>query len=97
MGAEKVKVIVNLKGREKEFRNNAIELIRRFQNDVGKKWFWSTTHRNPYAPCINSEMVLEYNSQKPFPQQNGCWKPLNTSNGFGIQLTETISGFMQGA
>lgn len=31
-----VKVIVNLKGREKEFRNNAIELIRRFQNDVGK-------------------------------------------------------------
>lgn len=33
---DKVKVIVNLKGREKEFRNNAIELIRRFQNDVGK-------------------------------------------------------------
>ena len=31
-----VKIIVNLKGREKEFRNNAIELIRRFQNDVGK-------------------------------------------------------------
>ncbi|AES97485.1 hypothetical protein MTR_5g055080 [Medicago truncatula] len=27
----------------------------------------------------------------------GCWKPLGTSNGFGIQLTETISGFMQGA
>ncbi|KEH35438.1 hypothetical protein MTR_3g090727 [Medicago truncatula] len=26
-------------------------------------------------------MVLEYNTQKPFPQQNG----------FGIQLTETIS------
>lgn len=31
-----VKVIVNLKGRENEFRNNAIELIRRFQNDVGE-------------------------------------------------------------
>ncbi|AES80670.1 hypothetical protein MTR_7g083440 [Medicago truncatula] len=26
-------------------------------------------------------MVLEYNSQKPFPQQNG----------FGVQLTEIIS------
>jgi hypothetical protein len=26
-------------------------------------------------------VVLEYNSQKPFPQQNG----------FGVQLTETIS------
>ncbi|KAI5414772.1 hypothetical protein KIW84_040294 [Lathyrus oleraceus] len=33
---DKVKIIVNLKGREKEFRNNAIELIRRFQDDVGK-------------------------------------------------------------
>jgi len=28
---------------------------------------------------INVEMVLEYNSQKP----------LSTSNGFGVQLTET--------
>jgi hypothetical protein len=27
---------VNLKGRENEFRNNAIELLRRFQNDVGE-------------------------------------------------------------
>ncbi|CAA3007142.1 translation initiation factor if-3 [Olea europaea subsp. europaea] len=31
-----VKIIVNLKGRENDFRNNAIELIRRFQNDVGE-------------------------------------------------------------
>lgn len=27
---------MNLKGRENEFRNNAIELLRRFQNDVGE-------------------------------------------------------------
>lgn len=27
---------MNLKGRENEFRNIAIELIRRFQNDVGE-------------------------------------------------------------
>ncbi|KAH7569251.1 hypothetical protein JRO89_XS06G0131300 [Xanthoceras sorbifolium] len=33
---DKVKVIVSLKGRENEFRNIAIELIRRFQNDVGE-------------------------------------------------------------
>ncbi|XP_057967606.1 translation initiation factor IF3-4, chloroplastic [Malania oleifera] len=32
----KVKVIVNLKGRENEFRNIAVELIKRFQNDVGE-------------------------------------------------------------
>lgn len=31
-----VKIIVSLKGRENEFRNNAIELIRRFQSDVGE-------------------------------------------------------------
>ncbi|KAK4257569.1 hypothetical protein QN277_007140 [Acacia crassicarpa] len=33
---DKVKVIVNLKGRQNEFRNIAIELLRRFQNDVGE-------------------------------------------------------------
>ncbi|KAH1254206.1 Translation initiation factor IF3-2, chloroplastic [Glycine max] len=33
---DKVKVIVNLKGRETEFRNIAIELIKRFQSDVGE-------------------------------------------------------------
>ncbi|KAK7304146.1 hypothetical protein RJT34_15224 [Clitoria ternatea] len=33
---DKVKVIVNLKGRENEFRNIAIELIKRFQSDVGE-------------------------------------------------------------
>ncbi|BAT76162.1 hypothetical protein VIGAN_01412600 [Vigna angularis var. angularis] len=33
---DKVKVIVNLKGRENEFRNIAIELLTRFQNDVGE-------------------------------------------------------------
>lgn len=31
-----VKVIVNLKGRQNEFRNIAIELIKRFQNDIGE-------------------------------------------------------------
>ncbi|EPS71165.1 hypothetical protein M569_03596, partial [Genlisea aurea] len=33
---DKVKVIVNLKGRENDFRNNAIELLKRFQNDIGE-------------------------------------------------------------
>ncbi|KAG0468406.1 hypothetical protein HPP92_017734 [Vanilla planifolia] len=33
---DKVKIIVSLKGRETNFRNMAIELIRRFQNDVGE-------------------------------------------------------------
>lgn len=33
---DKVKVIVNLKRRENEFKDKAIELLRRFQNDVGE-------------------------------------------------------------
>ncbi|CAN1328643.1 Translation initiation factor IF3-4, chloroplastic [Linum perenne] len=33
---DKVKVIVQMKGRQNDFRNNAIALIRRFQNDVGE-------------------------------------------------------------
>lgn len=33
---DKVKVIVNLKGRENQFRKNAVELLKRFQNDVGE-------------------------------------------------------------
>ncbi|RWV81738.1 hypothetical protein BHE74_00004849 [Ensete ventricosum] len=33
---DKVKVIVNLKGRENEFRNIAIELLQRFQSDIGE-------------------------------------------------------------
>ncbi|XP_031109209.1 translation initiation factor IF3-4, chloroplastic-like [Ipomoea triloba] len=33
---DKVKVIVNLKGRENEFRSKAVELLKQFQNDVGE-------------------------------------------------------------
>jgi len=32
----KVKIIVNLKGRENLYKKEAIELLRRFQNDVGE-------------------------------------------------------------
>lgn len=45
-----VKVIVNLKGRENEFRNIAIELIKRFQNDIGEVMVLAT-HR-----CFISKM-----------------------------------------
>ncbi|GJN22518.1 hypothetical protein PR202_gb10087 [Eleusine coracana subsp. coracana] len=34
---DKVKIMVNLKGRENLYKKEAIELIRRFQNDVGEK------------------------------------------------------------
>lgn len=35
---------MNLKGRENEFRNIAIELIRRFQNDVGEVLITSVSY-----------------------------------------------------
>jgi len=52
---DKVKVIVNMKGRENEFRNIAIELLRRFQTEIGEVcivslcsfliqvWYWICT------------------------------------------------------
>jgi translation initiation factor IF-3 len=33
---DKVKVLVTLKGREKDFKKNAIELLKRFQTDIGE-------------------------------------------------------------
>eukprot|EP01018_Ginkgo_biloba_P036540 Gb_20841 [translate_table: standard] len=33
---DKVKVIVQLKGRENDFKDNAVRLIERFQNEIGE-------------------------------------------------------------
>lgn len=58
---DKVKVIVNLKGRENEFRNIAIELIKRFQNDVGElaiEESKSFSERNIYIVLAPNKAVL---------------------------------------
>lgn len=48
-----VKIIVHLKGRENDFRNIAIELIRRFQNDVGEVLLiWVYILFNPPPPPL---------------------------------------------
>lgn len=39
-----VKVIVNMKGRENEFRNIAIELLRRFQTEIGEVCMYCSLH-----------------------------------------------------
>ncbi|PSS08351.1 Translation initiation factor IF-3 like [Actinidia chinensis var. chinensis] len=68
---DKVKVIVNLKGRENEFRNNAIELIRRFQNDVGELAIEASKNfreRNIYIILTPNKAVLQ-KAQEP-PKQN---------------------------
>jgi len=71
------------------------------------KWFWSTTLRNHFHSKMvmeyNSQKpFLSSSSNCVSPKLNDdngswslvfftCWKPLSTSNGFGVQLTETIS------
>ncbi|KAG9455907.1 hypothetical protein H6P81_000415 [Aristolochia fimbriata] len=58
----KVKVIVNLKGRENEFRNIAIELIKRFQEDIGELATEETknfTERNIFITLVPNKTVLQ--------------------------------------
>ncbi|OMO80739.1 Translation initiation factor 3 [Corchorus olitorius] len=59
---DKVKVIVNLKGRENEFRNMAMELIRRFQNDVGELATEESKNfrdRNIFMVLVPNKAVLQ--------------------------------------
>ncbi|CAN6450329.1 unnamed protein product [Victoria cruziana] len=65
---DKVKVIVNLKGRENEFRNIAIELIKRFQNDVGElatEESKNFTERNIYIILVPNRTVQQKTQEQP--------------------------------
>ncbi|KAK6126983.1 hypothetical protein DH2020_039272 [Rehmannia glutinosa] len=65
---DKVKVIVNLKGRENEFRNNAIELLRRFQNDVGElavEEAKSFRDRNMFIVLVPNKAVVQKSQEPP--------------------------------
>ncbi|KAI7741440.1 hypothetical protein M8C21_028858, partial [Ambrosia artemisiifolia] len=59
---DKVKVIVNLKGRENEFRNNAIELLNRFRNDIGELGIEESKNlrdRNMFMVLIPNKVVVQ--------------------------------------
>ncbi|KAG1326540.1 translation initiation factor IF3-2, chloroplastic [Cocos nucifera] len=65
---DKVKVIVNLKGRENEFRNIAIELIKRFQSDVGEmatEESKSFSQRNIFMVLMPNKAVLQKAQEQP--------------------------------
>ncbi|KAF2310434.1 hypothetical protein GH714_010020 [Hevea brasiliensis] len=65
---DKVKVIVNLKGRENDFRNIAIELIRRFQNDVGELATEESKNfrdRNIFIALVPNKAVLQKTQELP--------------------------------
>ncbi|GMH03565.1 hypothetical protein Nepgr_005404 [Nepenthes gracilis] len=65
---DKVKVMVNLKGRENEFRNIAIELIRRFQNDIGELAIEESKNfrdRNIYMVLVPNKATLQKAAESP--------------------------------
>ncbi|OVA11026.1 Translation initiation factor 3 [Macleaya cordata] len=64
----KVKIIVNLKGRENEFKNIAIELIKRFQNDIGElatEESRSFRERNMFIVLIPNKVILQKAQEQP--------------------------------
>ncbi|PON70446.1 Translation initiation factor [Parasponia andersonii] len=70
---DKVKVIVNLKGRENEFRNFAIELIRRFQNDIGELATEEAKNfkdRNILIVLVPNKAVLQKAQEPPKKKDN---------------------------
>ncbi|CAD6249141.1 unnamed protein product [Miscanthus lutarioriparius] len=59
---DKVKIIVNLKGRENLYKKEAIELLRRFQNDVGElstEESKSFTERNIYLVLVPNKIAIQ--------------------------------------
>ncbi|KAJ0746847.1 putative translation initiation factor 3 [Helianthus annuus] len=58
---DKVKVIVNLKGRQNEFRKIAIELLNRFRNDIGELGIEESKNlrdRNMFMVLIPNKVVV---------------------------------------
>ncbi|RRT52814.1 hypothetical protein B296_00021049, partial [Ensete ventricosum] len=65
---DKVKIIVNLKGRENEFRNIAIKLIQRFQSDIGELATEETKNlreRNVFMVLMPNKVVLQKTQEQP--------------------------------
>ncbi|KAI3524289.1 hypothetical protein L1887_02942 [Cichorium endivia] len=71
---DKVKLIVNLKGRENEFKNNAIELIRRFRDDVGELAVEESKNfrdRNMTLVLVPNKAVLQKEAPKKKEKSTG--------------------------
>ncbi|KAL0284055.1 UNVERIFIED_CONTAM: Translation initiation factor IF3-4, chloroplastic [Sesamum angustifolium] len=79
---DKVKVIVNLKGRENEFRNNAIELIRRFQNDIGELATEENKNfrdRNIFIVLVPNKAVALKSQEPPKKKDNSVENEVSAS------------------
>ncbi|XP_030523642.2 translation initiation factor IF3-4, chloroplastic-like [Rhodamnia argentea] len=79
---DKVKVIVNLKGRENDFRNIAIELIRRFQNDVGELATEESKNfreRNISIVLVPNKALLQKGQDPPKKQEKSSANEVSAS------------------
>lgn len=59
---DKVKIMVNLKGRENLYKKQAIELLRRFQNDVGEMATEESKNfqeRNIYLVLVPNKIAIQ--------------------------------------
>ncbi|OWM65838.1 hypothetical protein CDL15_Pgr015263 [Punica granatum] len=80
---DKVKVIVNLKGRENEFRNMAIELIRRFQSDIGElaaEESKNLSDRNMFIILVPSKAVLQKARDPPKKREKSSANEVSAAN-----------------
>ncbi|CAH1445832.1 unnamed protein product [Lactuca virosa] len=78
-----VKLIVNLTGRENEFKNNAIDLIRRFCDDVGEiEEIKNFRDRNMTLVLVPNKVVLQ---QKETPKKK------EKSTGTEVSVTASVS------
>ncbi|KAK9130338.1 hypothetical protein Sjap_010825 [Stephania japonica] len=80
---DKVKVIVNLKGRENEFRNIAIALLRRFQEEIGELATEESKNfreRNIFIILAPNKAVLQKAQDQPKKRE----KPASTEISAGV-------------
>ncbi|KAI4982643.1 hypothetical protein ZWY2020_023135 [Hordeum vulgare] len=67
---DKVKIVVNLKGRENLYKKQAIELLRRFQTDVGElatEGSKNFAERNIYLILVPNKLAIQ-------KEQDGNWR-----------------------
>ncbi|GAB4853644.1 hypothetical protein Ancab_017835 [Ancistrocladus abbreviatus] len=80
---DKVKVMVSLKGRENEFRNIAIELLRRFQNDIGELAIEESKNfrdRNIFMVLVPNKAVLQKASEPSNKKDKSSVNELDTGS-----------------
>ncbi|KAM5548236.1 translation initiation factor IF3-4, chloroplastic-like [Rosa sericea] len=79
---DKVKVMVNLKGRENEFRNKAIELLKRFQSEVGElatEEAKSFSDRNMFIVLVPNKAILQKAQEPSKKKENPAVNEVSSS------------------